>query len=94
MKKVLLFMLMCVLSLHAYSQSKDYYYQHGVFCIICRFTRIRKMTTWQMLSVLICSISLVTKEKILEGNYVSSHSHMLQNKKWFRPFIRHSQFHK
>lgn len=29
MKKVLLFMLMCVLSLHAYSQSKDYYYQHG-----------------------------------------------------------------
>ena len=29
MKKVLLFMLMCVLNLHAYSQSKDYYYQHG-----------------------------------------------------------------
>lgn len=29
MKKVLLFMLMCVLSLHAYSQSKDYFYQHG-----------------------------------------------------------------
>ena len=92
MKKVLLFMLMCVLSLHAYSQSKDYYYQHGGLLYHLSFYTDKEND--YVADAFCLNMFYKFGYKILEGNYVSSHSHMLQNKKWFRPSIRHSQFRK